>query len=77
MFKLFVIYPFVLFIVLWLTSDVKVGASLYSFNDNHISLEFPKASFRSEENPDPWFSFYWNGESARDELQQINDAVVK
>ncbi|WP_413700774.1 hypothetical protein ACLKMH_02755 [Psychromonas sp. KJ10-10] len=77
MFKLFIIYPFVLFIVVWLTSDVEVGASLYSFSENHIALEFPKASFRSDENPEPWFTFYWNGESARDELQQINDAVVK
>lgn len=77
MFKLFFIYPIVLFIVLWLASDVEIGASVYSFNDNHIAIEFPKASLRAEENPDPWFSFYWNAESARDELQKINDAVVK
>tara|TARA_R110001583_G_scaffold99273_1_gene244570 strand:+ start:14856 stop:15077 length:222 start_codon:yes stop_codon:yes gene_type:complete len=70
-------YLFVLFIVVWLASDVKLGASVYAFNDNHISIEFPKAKLRSEENPDPWFSFYWNMESARDELQEINDAVVK
>ncbi|PKF60542.1 hypothetical protein CW745_14480 [Psychromonas sp. psych-6C06] len=77
MFKLFFIYPLVLFIVFWLASDVKVGASVYSFEDNHISIEFPKATFRSEENPEPWYSFYWNAESARDELKEINDAVVK
>ncbi len=77
MFKLFFVYPFILFIIVWLASDTKIGASVYSFDDNHISIEFPKAKFRSEENPEPWYSFYWNAESARDELQQINDAVVK
>ncbi|MCP4321129.1 MAG: hypothetical protein GY951_17770 [Psychromonas sp.] len=77
MFKLFFIYPVVLFIVVWLASDVEIGASVYAFDDNHISIEFPKKKFRSEENPDPWYSFYWNAESARDDLQKINDAVVK
>lgn len=77
MFKLFFIYPIVLLIVFWLASDVEVGASLYAVNDNYISIEFPKATFRSEENPEPWYSFYWNGESARDELKKINDAVAK
>lgn len=77
MFKLFFIYPVVLLIVIWLASDVEIGASLYAFEDNHISLEFPKANFRSEENPEPWYSFYWNGESAREGLNDINDAVVK
>ncbi|GLS92673.1 hypothetical protein GCM10007916_37450 [Psychromonas marina] len=77
MFKLFFIYPIILLIVVWLASDVEVGASLYAFEDNHLSVEFPKANLRSEENPDPWLSFYWNAESARDGLQEINDAVVK
>lgn len=77
MFKLFFIYPVVAFILFWLASDVKIGASVYNFKDNHISIEFPKKQFRSEENPDPWYSFYWNAESARDELRVINDAVVK
>lgn len=77
MFKLLFIYPLVILIVLWLASDVEIGASVYSFDDNHISIEFPKAVLRSEENPDPWYSFYWNAESARDELRSINDAVVK
>lgn len=77
MFKLFFIYPVVILIILWLASDVEVGASVYAFDDNHISIEFPKKTLRSAENPDPWYSFYWNAESARDELQQINDAVVK
>jgi len=77
MFKLFFTYPVVLLIVAWLASDVEIGASLYAFNDNHISIEFPKATFRSEENPEPWYSFYWNAESARDDLNKINDAVVK
>ena len=76
MFKLFFVYPFILFVVLWLASDVEVGASVYSFKDNHISIEFPKATLRSEENPEPWYTFYWNGESARNELKSINDAVV-
>lgn len=77
MFKLFFIYPVILLIVVWLASDVEVGASPYAIDDNHISIEFPKQSFRSEENPDPWFSFYWNAESARDDLQDISDAVTK
>jgi len=77
MFKLFFVYPVVLLIVIWLASDVDVGASLYAFEDNHLSIEFPKANFRSEENPNPWFSFYWNAESARDGLKEINDAVTK
>jgi len=77
MFKLFFIYPVVALILFWLASDVKIGASVYAFKDNHISIEFPKKQFRSEENPDPWYSFYWNAESARDGLNVINDAVVK
>lgn len=77
MFKLFFVYPLVLAILLWLASDIEIGASVYTFDDNHISIEFPKQKFRSEENPDPWYSFYWNAQSARDELQKINDAVVK
>ncbi len=77
MFKLFYVYPFVALVVFWLASDVEVGASLYDFKDNHISIEFPKQNFRSEENPEPWYSFYWNAESARDELNTIKDAVVE
>ena len=76
MFKLFFVYPFILAIVIWLASDVEIGASVYAFEDNHLSIEFPKKSLRSEENPDPWYSFYWNAESARDDLNRINDAVV-
>lgn len=77
MFKLFFVYPLIILIICWLASDVKIGASVYSFQDNHISIEFPKEKLRSAENPDPWYSFYWNGESARDDLKKINDAVVK
>ncbi len=77
MFKLFFVYPFVALILFWLASDVEIGASVYSFDDNYISIEFPKKQFRSEENQDPWYSFYWNAESARDELKAINDAVVE
>ena len=76
MFKLFFIYPLVIIIVAWLASDVDIAASVYAFEDNYISIEFPKEKFRSEENPDPWYSFYWNGDTAGDELQEINDAVV-
>jgi len=77
MFKLFFIYPIVLLTMLWLASDVQVGASLLSFSDNHIAIEFPKMAFRSEDNLEPWYSFYWNAESARDKLDMINDAVLK
>ncbi len=77
MFKLFFVYPLVAFIVFWLASDVDVKASLYDFKDNHIAIEFPKQSLRSEEDPEPWYSFYWNAESARDELNEIKDAVIE
>ena len=77
MFKLFFIYPFVALILFWLASDVDIGASVYCFDDNYISIEFPKEKFRSEENPEPWYTFYWNAESARDELNEIKDAVVE
>jgi lipopolysaccharide biosynthesis protein len=70
-------YPVIALIAIWLASDTKVGASLFSLNDNYIKLEFPRESWRSADNPDPWYSFYWNADSARDELKKINDAVVK
>lgn len=77
MFKLLFIYPLVLFVLFWVTSDVEVGASLYSFDDNYISIEFPKEKFRSEDNPQPWIQYYWNAESARNELNEIKEAVVE
>jgi hypothetical protein len=77
MFKLFVIYPAIALIIVWLASDTEVGASVYSFKDNYISLEFPKESLRSADNPDPWYSFYWNAEASREGLKKVNDAVVK
>ena len=76
MFKLFFVYPIIILIGLWLASDVEIGASVYAFEDNHISIEFPKEALRSDDNPDPWYSFYWNMESARDGLNDIKDAVV-
>lgn len=75
MFKLFYVYPFVAFVCFWLASDVEVGASVYAFEDNHLSIEFPKASFR-EAGSDPWVEFYWNASSSRDELTDMKDAVV-
>jgi hypothetical protein len=77
MFKLFFVYPFVAFILFWLASDVEVGASLYSFDDNYLSIEFPKESLRSQESPEPWLTFYWNAESAQDELKNIKNMVVE
>ena len=77
MFKALFVYPFVAFIIFWLASDTQVGASVYRMHDNYISLEFPRASLRSAENPEPWYSFYWNADSAREELKKINDVVVK
>ena len=76
MFKLLFVYPAIILICLWLTSDVKIGASVYAFEDNHISIEFPKESLRSDDNPDAWYSFYWNMESARDGLNEIKNTVV-
>ena len=29
-----------------------------------------------DRNPEPWYSFYWNADSARDELNEIKDAVI-
>jgi len=77
MFKLFFVYPLIALIVFWLASDVDIAASVYSLDDNHISIEFPKEKIRSADNPQPWFTFYWNAESARDGLKAINDAVVE
>jgi hypothetical protein len=76
MFKLFFIYPCVAFIILWLSSDIDVGGSVYSFDDNYISIEFPKKQFRSADNLEPWYSFYWNATAAQEGLNKINDAVV-
>lgn len=73
MFKLFFLYPIIAFIVFWVSSDVDINASLYAFDENHISIEFPKQSLRSS---DPWFSFYWNADSAKDGLNQLKDSVI-
>lgn len=75
MFKLFFVYPLIAFICVWLASDVIVGASVYAFEDNHLSLEFPKESLR-EAGTDPWFEFYWNASSSRNEIIDIKDAVT-
>jgi len=77
MWKVFFIYPIVLFTMVWLTSDVDIGTSLNSIDDNYLAIEFPKTRFRSEENSAPWYSFYWNVESAQNDLQKINDEIVK
>jgi hypothetical protein len=77
MFKLFFVYPVIALIIFWLASDTDVGASVYSLHDNYIKIEFPKESLRSADNPDPWYSFYWNADSARETLNKINDAVVE
>lgn len=69
MFKLFFIYPLLALIALWLISDVDIKASVYALDENYISIEFPKHKFRSE----PWYRFYWNGDSALDELKKINN----
>ena len=76
MFKLFFIYPLVALVVFWLVSDVDIEASVYSMQDNYISIEFPKESFRSAKDPTPWYRFYWNADSTREQLNKINDAVV-
>ncbi|WP_354622807.1 hypothetical protein [Psychromonas sp. MME2] len=77
MFKILFVYPLVALIIFWIASDVKIGASVYSFDDNYLSIEFPKQSLRSADHPEPWYTLYWNAESARDDLKAINDAVVK
>jgi len=77
MWKVFFIYPIVLFTMIWLASDVDIGASLRSLDDNYLAIEFPKESLRPANTPEPWYRFYWNVEYMQDELQQINDAVVK
>ncbi len=66
MFKMFYIYPIALLVIFCLASDINISASIYSLKDNHISIEFPKASLRSSKNPDPWYSFSWNMKSAFD-----------
>jgi lipopolysaccharide biosynthesis protein len=77
MFKFFFIYPAIALIAIWLASDTDIGASVYALEDNYIKLEFPKASWRPADNPDLWYSFYWNADSARETLKKINDAVLK
>jgi len=73
MIKFFFIYPVIALIAFWLASETEVGASVYSFKDNYIMIEFPKESFRSADNPDPWYRFYWNAEASRETLNKIND----
>jgi len=75
MFKLFYFYPFIAFVCFWLASDVEIGASVYEFEDNHISIEFPKASFR-EKDEKPWVDLYWNAASSREEIIEIKETVI-
>jgi len=77
MFKFFFIYPVIALIAFWLASETEVGASVYSFHDNYIKIEFPKESFRSADNPNPWYRFYWSAEDYREGLKKIHDVVVK
>lgn len=70
MFKLIFVYPFILFVCFWLASDVVVEASIYKFEDNQISMQFPKASFR-EEGSEPWIDIYWNAGSPGNEIIDI------
>lgn len=67
MFKLIFVYPFILMVCIWLTSDVVISSSIYNTEDNHLSLQFPKASFRGE-GTEPWFEFNWNTPSSSNEL---------
>lgn len=76
MFRLLFVYPLVLLVVLWLSSDVHISFSVHALKDNHISIEFPKASLRSSDDPNPWYSFYWNMNSTRGQLNNIKDSVV-
>lgn len=76
MFKLFYVYPFIAFVIFWLTSDVEIGASVYKFEDNYLSLQFPKASLR-EAGTEPWVDFYWNADSSKEEIKDIKDAIVE
>jgi len=73
MFKLFFVYPVIGLIIFWFASDTEVGASVYEFKDSYIKLEFPRESLRLAEHPDPWYSFYWNADAIREELNKIND----
>ena len=74
MFKLFFVYPIVALILVWLASDTKISASVYSFEDNHISIVFPKDEWDID--GAPWFSFEWNAESVRDGLNDMSDNVI-
>ena len=68
MWKFFFIYPVVLLTMFLLTSEVNIGISWDLIDDNHVSIEFPKVAFRSAENSEPWYRFYWNAGSTQDEL---------
>ncbi|MDA7746827.1 hypothetical protein N8878_05790 [Psychromonas sp.] len=75
MFKL-LLYAFFGFVCFWLASDVEIGASVYKFEDNHLSLEFPKASFR-DFGEAPWVDFYWNASSSKKEIVDMKKAITK
>lgn len=76
MFKLFYVYPFIAFVIFWLASDVDIGASVYKFEDNHISIQFPKEKWR-DKGSDPWVDIYWNADSSKDKLIEIKDTIVE
>ncbi|TEW53175.1 hypothetical protein E2R68_13545 [Psychromonas sp. RZ22] len=75
MFKLFFLYPLIILVCVWLASDVEIGASVYKFEDNYISLQFPKKSIRSA-GSDPWIDFYWNAASARKDIVDIKETIT-
>ncbi|HIP75666.1 MAG TPA: hypothetical protein EYH12_00610 [Psychromonas hadalis] len=74
MFKLFFVYPIVALILVWLASDLDISASVYSFDDNHISVVFPKAAWDID--GAPWFTFEWNADALRDGLNDMSDEVI-
>ena len=73
MFKMLLFVGLVSF---WLASDIEIGASVYAFEDNHFSLQFPQESLR-EKGTDPWVDFYWNASSSREEIEDIKDSIIE
>ena len=61
MFKLFVLYPFILLVCFWLASDVELKTSLSELEESSLFIHFPKESLRSE-GAEPWIDFYWDAD---------------
>lgn len=68
MFKVLFVYPLVAFILLWICSDTKIGASLYKFEDNYVEIRFPRAEWSDEY----MLELVWNAQEIHEDVREIN-----